>query len=121
MHTKKGRSPKGLEPTCHKLRLAKGQRSRIDKLKLGDINLMDFVRKSVGHYLDYLEETGDLPDLPKYARAAKRKFSVGDVVLIDKQKGEIMGEAKKGWYRIKIIATEEVKLAQAKNIQKEIK
>lgn len=104
-----------LDPTCHKFRLTILQRSRIDKLKLGDYNLMDFIRASIDFHLDHIETTGQLPDLPK--RASKVRFAVGDAVLVGEQIGEILGQGKKGWYRILILDTEEIKLAQAKNMK----
>lgn len=108
---------KGLEPCAHKFRFKKGQLERINRLKLGDINLMDFVRESVDRYLCYIEKTGDTPDLPKYQRKPKKiQFQIGETVLVENELGEVIALAKAGWYRIKMTNSEEIKLVQNKYI-----
>lgn len=108
---------KGLEKAEHKFRFGKGQTNRINRLKLGDINLMDFVRESVDRYLDYIERTRDIPNLPKYRRKVeKTRFQIGATVLVENKLGEIIALSKAGWYRVKMIDSEEIKLVQHKHI-----
>lgn len=106
-------APKGLDGPCHKFRFKKGQRERITKLKMGDINLMDFVRESVDHYLEYIERTDDIPALPSISEKKPTKtFLPGDIVLVAGESGKIICKAKQGWYRVEIIDSGEIKMSR---------